>query len=134
MQVTGEESEWGKGCGAGRAPSEALSRRSEGSARSGPSAGGRSEASSGAGRAQGARRELMIPMLLREDLGTAHLDPPLARVTLAARQPEHAWRQRHLCAVWELAVEAHGVHADLRIPFPCPLVIGGVPTCWRGSS
>ena len=55
----------------------------------------------------------------REDLGTAHLDPPLARVTLAARQPEHAWqqrvapgpdgRQRHLFAVWELAVEARGV-------------------------
>ena len=30
----------------------------------------------------------------REDLGTAHLDPPLARVTLAARQPDLAWKQR----------------------------------------
>ena len=71
-----------------------------------------------------------------EDSGTAHLDPPpLARVTLAARRPEPAWRQRvahgpdgrqrHLSAVWELALEAQRVHADRRIPFPCPLVIRG---------
>ena len=49
-----------------------------------------------------------------EDLGTAHLDPPLARVTLAARQLEPAWqqklatgpngRQKHRSALWELAV------------------------------
>ena len=74
-------------------------------------------------------------MPLREDLGTARLDPPLARVTLAARQLEPAWQhkvapgpdgqQRHLPAMWELAVEAQGVQADLRIPFPRPLVIRG---------
>ena len=67
----------------------------------------------------------------RKDLGTAHLDPPLARVTLPTRQPEPAWqqrvapgpdgRQRHLSVVWDLALGAQGVQADLRIPFPCPL-------------
>ena len=135
VHVTGEESEQGKGSGAGRAPSEARSERSEGSARSGRNAGGRSEASSGAGRGQGAVRQVVIPMPSREDLGTAHLDPPPAQVTLAARQPEAAWQQRvapgpdgrqwHLLAVWELAVEAQGVRANLCIPFPCPLVIRG---------
>ena len=45
--------------------------------------------------------------------------PPLARVTLAATQPDPAWtrrvasgpdgRQRHLSAVWDLAFEAPGV-------------------------
>ena len=70
-----------------------------------------------------------------EDLGATHLDPPLAPVTLAARHAEPACqqklapgpdgRQKQLCAVWELAVEAQGVNADLRIPFPCPLVVKG---------
>ena len=64
----------------------------------------------------------------REDLGTAHLDPPLARVTLVARQPDPAWQQRvvpgpngrqqHLSAMWDLALEAEGVQADLRISVP----------------
>ena len=76
VQVTGEESERGKGSGAGWAPSEVPSERSKGCARSGRTAGGRSEASSGAGRGPGAGREVVIPMPSREDLGTAHLDPP----------------------------------------------------------
>ena len=89
----------------------------------------------GGGRGCGAGREVVIPMPSREDLGTAHLHPPLAWVTLAARPPEPAWqhtlapdpvrRQKHLSAVWELAVEAHGVQGDLRIPFPCPLLVKG---------
>ena len=45
-----------------------------------------------------------------------------------------AFRMRHLTAVWDLAVEAHGVQPYLRISFPCPLVIRGVPTCPRGRS
>ena len=70
-----------------------------------------------------------------EDLGTAHLDPPLARVTLAAKQPDPALthrvapgpdgRQRHLSAVWDLPLGARGVQAALRISFPCPLVVAG---------
>ena len=61
--------------------------------------------------------------------------PPLARVTPAARQPEPAWWQsgapgpdaghRHLCVPWDLAVETQAVHADLRITFPCSVVIRG---------
>ena len=79
----------------------------------------------------------------REDLGTAHLDPPLARVALAARQLDPAWtqrvapgpdgRQRHLFAVWDLALEAPGVQADLRISFPCPIVITGGPNLPDGQ-
>ena len=65
----------------------------------------------------------------REDLGIAHLDSPPAGVTLAARQQESEQtcapgpdgRQKHLTAVWELAVEAQGGQADLRNPFPYPL-------------
>ena len=34
-------------------------------------------------------------------------------------------RQRHLSTVWDLAVEAQGVQADLRISFPCRIVIRG---------
>ena len=49
------------------------------------------QARGGGGRGRGAGHEVVIPMPSREDLGTAHLDPPLARVTLAARQPESAW-------------------------------------------
>ena len=135
VQVTAEGSEQGKGSGAGRSPSDARSDRSERSERSDRGAGDRSEASVGGGRGRGAGREVVIPMPSREDLGTAHLDPPVARVTLAARQLELAWQQKlaagpdgqqkHLLAVWELAVEAQGVQVDLRIPFPCPLVIKG---------
>ena len=71
----------------------------------------------------------------REDLGTAHLDPPLDRVTLAPKQMDPAWtqkvppwpdgRQRHLSAVWDLALEARGVQGTLRISFPCPNVVMG---------
>ena len=69
-----------------------------------------------------------------EDLGTANLHPPrLARVILAAKQPDLAWtqrvlggpdgRRRHLSAVWDLALEARGVQAALRISFPWPIVV-----------
>ena len=34
-------------------------------------------------------------------------------------------RQRHLSAVWDLALEGRGVHAALRISFPCPIVVMG---------
>ena len=71
----------------------------------------------------------------REDLGTAHLDPPLDRVTLAPRQPAPAGtqrvapgpggRQRHLSAVWDPALEARGVRGTLRISFPFPIVVMG---------
>ena len=88
--LSGEESEAAHGTGGGRAPSKAANERSEASARSGRTAGGRSEASSGAGRGHGAGREVIVPMPSREDLGTAHLDPPVARVTLAARQLDQA--------------------------------------------
>ena len=71
----------------GRAASEAPSERSDRSERS---AGDCSKASSGGGRGRGAGREVVIPMPSREDLGTAHLDTPLAWVTLTARQPEPA--------------------------------------------
>ena len=37
---------------------------------------------------------MIVFMPSRDDLGIAHLDPPLARLTLAARQPESAWQQR----------------------------------------
>ena len=45
-------------------------------------------------RGETAGREVVIPMPSREDLGTAHLDPLVARVTLAAKQPEPAWQQK----------------------------------------
>ena len=71
----------------------------------------------------------------REDLGTAHLHPTLDRVTLAPRYPDPAWkqkvppgpdgRQQHLSAVWDMALEARGVHGTLRISFPCPIVVMG---------
>ena len=83
VQVPEEESEAARGTGGGRAPSEAGGERSEASVRSGRTAGGCSEASSGAGRGQAAGREVIVPMLSCKDLGTAHLDPPLARVTPA---------------------------------------------------
>ena len=136
MQVPVEECKRLHGSGAGWDPTEAPSERSEASARSGRTAGGRREANSGAGHGQGAGRGVIIPMPSRHDLGTAHLDPPpLARVALSAGQPEPArqqreapglhGRQQHLSAVWDLAVEAQGLQADLHIPFPCPLVIRG---------
>ena len=69
----------------------------------------------------------------REDLGTAHLDPSLVRVTLGPRQPDPAWtqrvatgpdgRQRHLSAVWDLALQAQGVQGAVCISFPCPIVV-----------
>ena len=113
---------------------------SERSERSERSAGERSEASSGGGLGRGAGCQVFIPMPSPEDVGTAHLDPPLP----LARHPQVAlWqrvapgpdgRQKHLFAVWEVAVEAHGMQADLRIPFPCPLVVKGEgPTCPRGQ-
>ena len=71
----------------------------------------------------------------RRDLGTAHTEPPLDRVTLAPRQPDPAWtqkvppgpdgRQRHLSAVWYMVLESRGVQGTLRISFPCPIVVMG---------
>ena len=34
-------------------------------------------------------------------------------------------RQRHLSAVWDMALEARGVQGTLRISFPCPIVVLG---------
>ena len=74
-------------------------------------------------------------MPCREELGTAHLDPPLDPVTHASRQPDPAWtkkvppgpdgRQRHLFAVWYMVLESRGVQGSLRISFPCPIVVMG---------
>ena len=74
-------------------------------------------------------------MSSRDDLGEAHTDPPpLDRVTVAPRQPNPArtqrvppgpGRQRHLSAVWDMALEARGVQGTLRISFPCPIVVMG---------
>ena len=126
-----QESEAARATGGGRAPSEAGSERSEASRRSGRTPGGHGETSSGAGHAV---REVVVPMPSREDLGTNHLDPSLNRVTLAPRQ-HPAWKQRvaprpdgrqlHLCAVWDLALEARGVQGTLCISFPCPIVVMG---------
>ena len=91
VQAHEQESEAARGTGRGRAPTEAGSERSEASRRFGRTAGGHSEASSGAGHAV---REVVVTMPCREDLGTAHLDPPLVRVTLAPRQPVPALTQR----------------------------------------
>ena len=116
VHLTSEGSERGKGSGARRSPSEAPSDRSNFSEQSNRSAGDCSEASAGQGRGGGAGHEVVIPMPSREDLGTAHLDPALAPVALAARQPEPTWRQKlalgpngwqkHPFAVWEQAMEA----------------------------
>ena len=102
------------GTGGGRAPSEAGSVRSVGSQRSRRSGG--SEASTARGHMA---REVVVPQPSRDELGEAHTDPPLDRVTLAARQPDPAWtqqvppgpdgRQRHLSAVWDMELESRGV-------------------------
>ena len=70
----------------------------------------------------------------REDLGTAHTEPPWTG-TLAPRQPDPAWtqkvlpgpdgRQRHLSAVWDMVLESRRVQGTLRISFPCPIVVMG---------
>ena len=80
-------------------------------------------------------REVVVPQPSRDELGDAHNDPPLDRVTLAARQPDPAWtqqvppgpdgRQRHLSAVWDMVLESRGVQGTLRISFPCPIVVRG---------
>ena len=128
------------GTGGGRAPSEAGSVRSVGSQRSRRSGG--SEASTARGHMA---REVVVPQPSRDALGEAHTDPPLDRVTLAARQPDPAWiqqvpsgpdgRQRHLSAVWDMELESRGVQGTLRISFPCPIVLrGGVqPACGAGA-
>ena len=132
MQAPEQESEAARGTAGGRAPSEAGSERSEASWRSRHTAGGDSEATSGA---RHAVREVVVPMPSLDDLGTAHLDPPLVRVTLAPRQPDPACtqrvapgpngRQRHLTAVWDVALEAQVVQSALRISVPCPIVVMG---------
>ena len=118
------------GTGGGRAPSEAGSVRSEGSQRSRRSGG--SEASTARGHVA---REVVVPQPSCDELGDAHNDPYLDRVTLAARQPDPAWthqvppgpdgRQRHLSAVWDMELESRGVQGTLRISFPCPIVVRG---------
>ena len=114
--------------------------RCEGSRRSGRSAGTGSEASTAAGHVA---REVVVPMPSRDDLGEAHTDPPLDRVTLAARQPDPAWtqkvppgpdgRQRHLTAVWDMVLESRGVQGTFRISFPCPIVVTGGPNLPEGQ-
>ena len=104
--------------------------RSEGSQRSRRSGG--SEASTARGHVA---REVVVPQPSRDELGDAHNDPPLDRVTLAARQPDPAWtqqvpsgpdgRQRHLSAVWDMELESRGVQGTIRISFPCPIVVRG---------
>ena len=141
MQLPEEQCEVAHGTGDGRAPSEAGSERSDAFVCSGRTAGGCSEASSGSGQAAG--WEVIVPMPSREDLGIAHLDRPVARVRLASGQPDPAWthrvtpgpdrRQRHLFAVWDMAVHAQGVQADFRISFPCPLLIRGGPNLPHGQ-
>ena len=74
-------------------------------------------------------------MLSRDDLGEAHTEPPLDRVTLGPRQPDPAWtqkvppgrdrRRRHLSAVWDMVLESRGVQGTLRISVPCPIVVTG---------
>ena len=120
------------GIGGRRAPSEAGSARSEGSRRSGRFAGAGSEARSGAGHAP---REVVVPMLSRDDLGEAYTDPPLDRVTLAPMQPDPGptqkvppgpdGQQRHLSAVWDMVLESRVVQDTIRISFPCPIVVTG---------
>ena len=142
VPVTSEGSERGKGSGLDGP--QARPEVSKGSSRSGRSAGDRNEASLGAGRGHGAGREVVIPMPSREDLGTAHLDPPLglghpgrqaARACLAA---EGCTRARQAATASFRRVGAGrggpGVHADPRIPFPCPLVIKGGSNVPEGQS
>ena len=102
--------------------------RNEGSRRSGRSGG--SEASTATGHLA---REVVVPMPSRDELGDAHTDPPLDRVTLAARQPDPAGtqqvppgpdgRQRHLSTAWDMVLESRGVQGTFRISFPCPIVV-----------
>ena len=142
--MTGESGERAKGSGAARSPSVARSDRSDRSKPSDRSAGDCSEASAGGGRERGTGRKVVIPMPWREDFGTAQLDHPLARVTLAARQPQPAWQQKvarsparwekHVSAVLELVVEAQGVQRDLRIPFPCALLVKGSSNLPEGQA
>ena len=82
-------------------------------------------------------------MRSRDELGDAHNDPPLDRVTLAARQPDPALtqqvppgpdgRQRHLSAVWDMVLESRGVQGTLRISFPCPIVVRGAANVPAGQ-
>ena len=122
------------GTGGGRAPSEAGGVRSEGSQRS---------RRSGASTARGhVAREVVVPQPSRDELGDAHNDPPLDRVTLAARQPDTAWtqqvppgpdgRQQVQCGTW--CWSRGGCRAPSTSPFPAPLWSGGGPTCLRGRS
>ena len=110
-----EHGGWPTGTGGGQAPSEAGSARSEGSRRSGRSAGASSEAGTYAGHVA---RKVVVPMGSRDDLGEAHTEPPLDRVTLAPWQPDPAWTQKvppgpdglqgHLSAVWDMVLESRG--------------------------
>ena len=118
------------GTGGGWAPSEAGSVRSEGSQRSRRSGG--SEASTARGHVA---REVVVPQPSRDELGEAHNDPPLDRVTLAARQPDPAWTQQVRpgpmggsgisvpCGTW--CWSRGGCRAPSASPSPAPLWSGG---------
>ena len=98
---------------------------------------GGSEASTARGHVA---REVVVPQPSRDELGDAHNDPSLDRVTLAARQPDPAWtqqvtpwpggRQRHLSAVWDMVLESRGVqHLPHLLPLPHCGPGGGQPAC-----
>ena len=132
LQEPQQQSEPPAGTGGGQTLREAGSEQNESSRCSGPSAGGHSEAGSGA---RHALREVAVPMPSREDLGTAHTEPPVDGVTLAPRQPDPPWtqkvppgpdgRQQHLSAVWDMVLESRGMQRTLRISFPSPIVVMG---------
>ena len=112
--------------------------RSEGSQRCECSGG--SEASTAAGHVA---REVVVPMPSRDELGKAHTEPPLARVTFAARQPDPAWtqqvppgpdgRQRHLSAVWDMVLESRGGAGHLPHLLPLPHCGQGGPNVPAGQ-
>ena len=137
--MSGESAEGAEGHRRGQAPKEARSEHIDRSDRT-----ERSERSDGSDTGPHAGREVVIPMPTHDDLHTAHTDPPVAHVTLAARQLDPSWQQKvgpslnkrrkHVFAVWELAVEAQGVQGQLRIPFPRPILVKGGSSCRRGKS
>ena len=104
--------------------------RSEGLRRSRRSGG--SKASTARGHVA---REVVVPQPSCDEVGDAHNDPPLDRVTVAASHPNPArtqqvppgpdGQQRHLSDVWDMVLESRGVQGTLRISFPCPIVVRG---------
>ena len=82
-------------------------------------------------------------MPYREDLVTAHTEPPIDRVDLAPRQPDPAWtrkvppgpdgRQRHLSVVCDMVLESRRVQGTARISLPCPIVVMGGSNLLEGQ-